>query len=310
MAIGQCRYCGERVRVGTAHACAARVGDVMSRDVPGYEYGQGVSADITGPSSRNAPSEGRFPGPGLTAYDKVATGNQTFPIATPPATPDGVGIAVLQREWHEAEPRVLTIGLAPPNPVLGAPFPPIVVNGEVPAVMMGGLVASGGVALGDGPYAAGTLEYGAGSATQKVWMDFFQGSINVPPCNWLRYSVLPWGAGWAGVALNSLVAKAVCVPGQLQGAHVPTLTARGFFSAGLARLFTVPSNARAVDVYCEDPATNVTITIRDGASGVRNYSTGTIIPGWTPLTVNPARGALTVLASVDATLVVTFFLEL
>jgi hypothetical protein len=302
MAIGQCKFCRQRVRVGTYHECPALVGGVDEDGTPA----------IVGPRPQLANrNEGTWPtdAGGLTPYSKVATGNELLPQQTPSLLPSGNGVCIFEKTWHECEPRILTIGNPPGGAMAGQLFPPITTYGETPGGLPGGIVDMGGVAMDALPYyLAAVLEYGSGSVSQKAWFDWAQGSYNVPACEWMRMSALPWG-DWGATPLNTFSAKASAVPGQLQGAMVPTLNAVGNFTSGVARAFYPPMNARAVEVNCIDATTNVTIQVSGGASGSRNYSTGVISPGWTPLLVITGDPVL-ILTDANAALRLTWFLQL
>jgi hypothetical protein len=132
----------------------------------------------------------------------------------------------------------------------------------------------------------------------------------LPPCEFVRVSALPWGTWWALFAANVFNAVASVGPGELQGSHVPTVTAVGAFAAGVARTFPTPANARAVEVLCTDPTVVTTVTLAGAVSGTRNLSTGALVPGWTPLELDLGVASVTITSSAATNLRVQFYLQL
>lgn len=243
----------------------------------------------------------------------IESGNQLIPQSVPGTTPNGPGIGLLSRTFSRCEERILTLGITGGNAQTGQQFPAVIFNGPVFASTSCGLINAAGnpVGLGAGhPYLACVLEYGSGSASQKCWFDWYQGSYNVPACEYVRVAALPWGAWWALFATRIFNAVASVAPGKALGAHVPTVTAVGAFAAGVAQVISTPANARAVEVTSVDPAVNVTVTISGAAAGTRNLSTGVVVPGWTPLELDLGVNAVTITASVAATLRVQFYCQL
>lgn len=269
---------------------------------------------MSAPGRRGPMDEGVWPGPAPAAVVRdVASGNELIPQQVPGATANGPGVCILNRVFSKVENRVLTLGIQAGNAALGREFPTPVFNGPVFASTSCGIVDSVGVPLGLGaghPYLACVLEYGVGSASQKCWLDWYQGSYSLPPCEFVRVSALPWGAWWALFPTRIFNAVASVGPGELHGAHVPTVTAVGAFTAGVARTFSTPANARAVEVTCIDPTVNTTITLNGAASGTRNLSTGSLSPGWTPLELDLGVSAVVVTSSANATIRLQFYLQL
>lgn len=269
---------------------------------------------MSAPGRRGPIDEGEWPGAGSPqALRDVASGNQTIPNQVPPATASGPGVCILNRVFSKVEQRVLTLGIQAGNAQLAQAFPTAVFNGPVFASTSCGIVDAAGAAVGLGaghPYLACALEYGVGSASQKCWVDWYQGSYNLPPCEFVRVSALPWGTWWALFPLNCFNAVASVGPGHIQGAHVPTVTAVGAFTAGVARTFPTPANARAVEVLCVDPTVVTTVTLSGAVSGTRNLVTGAVVPGWSPLELDLGVASVTVLSSANATLRMQFYLQL
>jgi hypothetical protein len=243
----------------------------------------------------------------------IESGNQLIPQVTPAATPSGPGIGILSRTFSRCEERILTIGITAGNAQLGSQFPAVIFNGPAFASTSCGIVNSAGAPIGLGaghPYLACVLEYGSGSASQKCWFDWYQGSYNVPACEYVRVSALPWGTWWGvfpGPVFNAVAAVA---PGKALGAHVPTVTAVGSFAAGVAQTVSTPANARAVEVTAVDPTVNTTVTLSGAAAGTRNLSTGVIVPGWSPLELDLGIAAVVITSSAAATLRVQFYCQL
>lgn len=269
---------------------------------------------MSAPGRRGTRDEGEWPGSGpAQAVRDVASGNQLVPNQTPGATPTGPGVCILNKVFSKVEQRVLTLGIQAGNAQLATAFPTAVFNGPVFASTSCGIVDSTGAPVGLGaghPYLACVLEYGAGSASQKCWTDWYQGSYNLPPCEFVRVSALPWGTWWALFPLNSFNAVASVSPGELQGGHVPTVTAVGSFAAGVARTFPTPANARALEVVCTDPTVATTVTISGAAAGTRNLLTGVMSPGWTPLELDLGVASVTVTSSAATNLRMQFYLQL
>lgn len=269
---------------------------------------------MSAPGRHGPREEGLWPGPGpATVARDVVSGNELIPNQVPGALPNGPGVCILNRIFSKVEQRVLTLGIQAGNASNGAAFPTAVFNGPAFASTSCGIVDAAGVAVGLGaghPYLACALEYGVGSASQKCWVDWYQGSYNLPPCEFVRVSALPWGAWWALFPNDVFNAVASVGPGHLQGAHVPTVSAVGAFAAGVARSFPTPANARAIEVLAVDPTVNTTITISGACAASRNLSTGLMSPGWTPVELELGVSAITVTSSAAATLRMQFYLQL
>ena len=269
---------------------------------------------MSAPGRRGPRDEGEWPGAGpAAAVRDVASGNELIPQQAVPPLPVGPGVCIVNRVFSKVEQRVLTLGIQAGNAMGAASFPVAVFNGPVFASTCCGLVDSTGTALGLGaghPYLACVLEYGMGSASQKCWIDWYQGSYNLPPCEFVRVSALPWGEWWPLFPMSCFNAVVSVGPGELQGAHVPTVSAVGAFAAGVPRVFDAPANARAVEVSAVDPAVNTTITLAGPAAARRNLSTGVMVPGWTPIELELGVSALTVTSSAAANIRLQFYLEL
>lgn len=235
----------------------------------------------------------------------VASGVQVVPTVAGLGFPSlGAAVGVCSARFAGKEPVILTIGGNPTGPSSDGQWPQ---GGGY----MGGLINQASAAFG-GPTSlriACVLEYGLGSASNKVYMDWAPGSYNLPPCEYARVSALPWGTTWAGVTLNRFAAVASFSEGELQGAHVPVLSAQGALIAATAQVFTVPAAARAVEVFNTDTTTTPVITLKGAATATRNYATGLWI-GPTPVPVNVQSGSLTVTSDVTTVADLRWYLSL
>lgn len=221
-----------------------------------------------------------FMPPPASAAKRVASGVQMVPSVAGLAFPSlGAQVGILDAKLSAHQPVCLTLGNSPTGPNA---------NGEWPGggSYVAGLVNQAGVAFGGTTAlrAACVLEYGMGSSQNKVYFDWIPGSYNLPPCERVSVSILPWGTTWTGAYLSSFAALASVSEGEIDTAHVPTVSGYGVLTAATPQSFTVPCNARAVDCFNADPTTTPSITLKDGATGTRNYSTGQWI-GPTPLDV-------------------------
>lgn len=287
----------------------------MSADDPRYR-GRVPSMLIEGQRPQHQRDEGYWPENGQGAYSEVLAGNFGVPQGPVLATAGGPGIGVIQQTFRTCQPRVLSLGVSAGGAVPAQAFPVDVLNAGFSASLSAGLVDFAGAPLNFAPaqfahpYLACVLQYGSGSARQQCWIDWYQGSYNLPACEFVQVSALPWGLPWNALTGAPFQAVASCSPGQMQGAHVPTVTGVGDFVAATPRVFIPPANARAVEVSCVDPTVNTTVTISGAAAGTRNLSTGTMSPGWTPLEMDLGQNRITITSSADAQLRVQFFLQL
>ncbi len=253
--------------------------------------------------------EGYWAPPGAAAVVDVSSGNQLIPSVPPDALANGTGVGILAKTFSRIEPRILTLGIPSANPIAGGAFPGVAFNGPVFGSTSCGMVDSA-----SNPFSllnlACSLEYGSGSASQHCWIDWYQGSYNLPACEFVRVSALPWGTSWGLFPLNSFNAVASVSPGQIQGAHVPTVTTVGAFVAGVLRVVGTPANARAFEVLCTDPTVNTTVTISGACSGTRNLNTGVVVPGWSPLELDLGFSAIGITASANCNLRLQFYIQL
>lgn len=269
---------------------------------------------MSAPGRHEPREEGYWPGPAPAAVMReVVSGNELVPQGTVGETPDGPGVCILNRVFSTVKQRVLTLGIQAGNAQAGRGFPTAVFNGPVFASTSCGLVDGAGLALDLGaghPYLACMLEYGVGAASQKCWIDWYQGSYNLPPCEFVRVSAIPWGKWWAGFPQACFNAVASVGEGDLQGAHPPTVTAVGSVVGGATRSFSTPANARAVEVLLVDPASAATLVVSGAAAGVRSMQVGLNSPGWSPLDLDLGVSAVAVTSDMDAVIRVQFWLQL
>lgn len=240
----------------------------------------------------------------------VASGTQVVPTVDGLAFPsDGAAVGICEVRG-EALPRVLTIGFPVGGVFVGSSFPPYP---EAASTGPGkaGIVNAAGTAFGGSTVRrlAAVLEYGSGSAAQKVYFDWCPGSYNLPPCDFARVSVLPWGTTWTGALLNRYPANASFSPGELQDAHVPTVTANGTLVAGVQQTFIAPSCARAVEILNVDNTTTPVLQLKGEVTATRNYAALSAFPGASPLPLY-AGATFTAESDVSTVAALIFYLSL
>lgn len=256
------------------------------------------------------PFGGIMPDNALAAgKEEFVSGLQIFgPLANAPALPDyNQAIGVVEGTWKTSRARAFTLGITPNNYPGSGNFPP-----AGPSVTQAGIVNAAGAAFGGGSALrlACLLEYGVGSAVQKAVCDWQPGTYNLPPCQFVRISALPWGTAWNA---NASYAAAAISAGHLEGAPVPTVTGLGVLLAATAQSFTPPAYARAFEFWNGDNTTTPALTGRffnagAGVSVTRNYATGAFTPGFTPIEFYSA--ALSLLSDVDTVAVLRWYLSL
>lgn len=246
------------------------------------------------------------PAPGKAV---LVSGVQVIPNVPSLAKPsDGAQVGICNGTWPRSIPRVLTIGFPVGGIGPNAAFPPA--HGE--AIFDCGILDATGAVFQDGPALACVLEYGSGAASQKVYFDWCEGSYNIPPCEFVRVSALPWGTAGGGWPLGQFAAIASVAEGSLQTAHVPTATGRSTMAAGVQQFFNAPVNARAMDVTwvgSDSSETAPLITLSDGVAAKLDYSAGSFQPGYSPLPVLPGQ-LFSVKSSTDATIEIRYYISL
>lgn len=258
--------------------------------------------------------DGPFPEPASAAKQVSASGVQQVPQVLALDHPtNGAAIGILEGQWKEAERRVLTIGFPlggvnndgsfPPEAIAAYSTPASLDCGitDVANTPIGGIVAE--------QHLACVLEYGTGASSQKIYFDWVPGSYNLPPCEFVRVSALPWGTNWNSVPTqNFFPVNASVSPGELQGAHVPTASQTAKLTGGLPVEMNSPSGARAFEIACVDNGTPV-LTVQNGINATRDYAAKANFPGWTPLATSP-NTQVTVLSDIDTTVTLTWYLAL
>lgn len=258
--------------------------------------------------------DGAFPEPAPAALQVSASGVETLPkVATVDHPTNGAAIGILRGDWAKAERRVLTIGFPVGGVNDGGSFPPEALAKfsqpgsvdcgitDVSNAPIGGIVAEFHLAC--------VLEYGTGASSQKIYFDWVPGSYNIPPCEFVRVSALPWGLNWNSFGqLNWFPVVASVSPGELQGAHVPTASQVAKLTAATPVELNSPAGARAFEVACVDNGTPV-ITVQNGINATRDYAAKSNFPGWTPLTTSP-NTQVTVVSDVDTTVALTWYIAL
>lgn len=243
------------------------------------------------------------------AGGEFASGVQAFgplPNATPlPSLSEAIG--VVSGTWKHAKKRTITLGVTPDNYPGSGPFP---TGGAT--VSQAGIVNAAGVQFGGATTLrlACILEYGVGSASQKVICDWKAGTYNLPPCQFVRISALPWGTNWSA---NAGTLAAAVAEGELYGAPVPTVTGYGALTAATAQSFNAPAYARAFDFWPEDNTTTPVMTARFLAAGAgvqvqRNYATGAFFPGWSPIEFYAST--ISLISDVDTAAILRWYLSL
>lgn len=252
--------------------------------------------------------DGYMPDPPPAGASEVYAGTQQVPVVETLAQPtDGAAIGVVVCESKKAIPRTLTIGFPTGGVFPSGPFPPFPsINTEGPPKC--GIVDVFGVPFTTDRSLVCILEYGVGSASQKVYFDWCPGSYNLPSCSWARVSALAWGTGWT---LNRYPANATITPGNMQNAHVPTVTGAGSLAAGVAKTFASPGCARGVEVtwlgIVGDAAPN--LRFAGEVNAIRDYAASNFAPSPTPLETYPAD-LFTLSSDIDALVELKFYLAL
>jgi hypothetical protein len=141
--------------------------------------------------------------------------------------------------------------------------------------------------------AAAVVQYGIGGVQETFWCDWKPGAINLPACTYVRCSVVPWGGLWGALTLGNADFVAWCVPGNLEGARPPTVSANvthgATYGVSNTRVFCVPSKAAAFDVGHQAGTIGqlvVTVTTLNQGGAmymVRDPSTGLYVPPWGPV---------------------------
>lgn len=218
---------------------------------------------------------------------------------------------VVRGQWQTSRPRTLILGTMPSPWVDGSAFPPATPIPRDGASYDSGILTDAGVDGGDWYlYMACVLEYGHGAAAQRAYFDWRPGAYNLPSCSYVNVQALPWGSGWSGTA-PGIVAASI-VPGQVQGAHVPTATGYTTLPNGNAKAFGSPDHARGFDIeFAGDPAGGVpNVQVQGGAYGLRDFA-GLYVPGWSPLAVTPRTAVqLTKLSGPSSLLRLRWYLQL
>ncbi len=205
---------------------------------------------------------------------------------------------IVEGTWPDAEPRCVVVG-GYAGQLQVTNFPPAAVLGSS---HRSGLITVGGALWVSGftqPMAL-RLEYGHGSATKSVWLDYEPGAYNLPACSWVRVSVVPWHvAGWVG---NGIIELAASIgSGNMQDCIVPTAT--GIVTGAGPWVASPPAQARAFIVTSDGQSGADIITASGAGYCLRNYATGAFVPGYDPVELG-GPGDLTITHTVPAAYVV------
>lgn len=221
------------------------------------------------------------------ATPEVTSGRISSHSAGDPASVPGQPLSLFGQTYERALPRVLSLGepISAYSPAQAdSRFPPgdfEYAGGVFQArSFIAGFLGTAAWQANTGErYAAAVLTYGSGASSHRVVFDWRPGTYNLPPCEAVSLSVLPYGSGWAGAG-NVFTFVASCSPGSVQDAHVPTVTGAGLVQAE-ARV-AVPSRARMVDAYVvgaiPGAAGYVTAVQGSGHTLLRDYANSVFYP--------------------------------
>lgn len=229
---------------------------------------------------------------------EFVSGNASIGPGARGDTPDPLWSAEIVRgHWPDARPRTLQLGTMPAGVTPNSRAFPVSTDQRLPGASYAcaQLARLGGagslVDTRDGFPVACMLEYGVGSAGARVIFDWVPGSYNLPPCTFANVSVLPWGPVFASNWNETLFSAAVS-PGILQGAHVPTVSGAYSLAEGDYLVIPIPDHARYFDVFAVGAPDGFAgkLVVSGGADGVRDFGSGNLVPGWTPLDVTTRGG--------------------
>ncbi len=224
-------------------------------------------------------------------------------------------VGIFRASYKTVAPRTLQLGSQQVVQAAVPTYPPTDWGGSFNGAWSCGFITEDGTPDSFQQKAACQLKYGLGPVAETVIFDWRPGAYNLPPCQYVECAVILWGIGWSASVLRSTLFKAATAPGQMEGAHVPTVT--GAFSPDHNGLeIDAPRRAAAVDVY--PVSQNGTVVGLEGVTTSEIAFSPTIYrttddpsanaPGWTPVEC-PAGSRFTLLSGNDVYLV-RFFLQL
>lgn len=226
---------------------------------------------------------------------EAVSGNHVIGPGARGETPDPqYGYQIIRGQWDVARPRVLQLGTMPaPLTPNSTSFPVSTDSRQAGASYACGELArdfdtGDTIVISDGFPVACVLEYGQGSAGSRVMFDWVPGSYNLPPCTFANVSVLAWGPAFES-NWNETVFAAAVSPGQLQSAHVPTVSGRYAFAVDDAIIVPVPDHARGFELlpmnFTTEKVPAGSFLVSGAAEGTRDFGNAAYSPAWTPLEV-------------------------
>lgn len=235
----------------------------------------------------------------LAGSGNQVIGTSVMPVLTNPA---GGYLGILQSRWTDALPRCIQLAFPASSPGPATAYPPPAASQALGA---GVVDAFGVVGSPDYLYLAAVIEYGCGSAAQKMFCDWKPGAINLPASDFVSISALMWGNPALAPAALSL--QGAVSTHTVDGTHVPTASGQVAMLAGVTRSFLVPAAARAVGVTVAD-ASRPIVQIDGAAYAYFDYPGHTFVPSAAVLELlNSAT--LTVTTSINCLLNLVWYLQ-
>lgn len=251
--------------------------------------------------------------------DRVAGAQITLnQVQTIGSTSPGVPFVLFRGAFAEAEPRVLRLGGLEQPVLIANVFPPTD-RAAYGLSYVAGMKSEGGERGIIEVKAACILRYGAIGVVDVVAFDWRVGAYNLPPCDYVEVAAMCWGTGWSTVTPSeaaSILFSAAVLPGQMQGALVPTVTDAILLTPATPRIYDAPRKASAMDafpmyeqgtVYVQDVPTGV---VGAGAYLTRDAASGYYFPPWTPVQITPASRNQVACVGVDVNVLLRYYLQL
>lgn len=257
----------------------------------------------------------------MQAYsDRVAGAQVTMANFTIGTTLPTMPFVIFRGSFAEAEPRVLRLGNIEQPRTQFASFWPPSDRDAFGLSYVSGLISEAGELGNILVKAACYLRYGALSVSDSVVFDWRVGTYNLPPCDYVEVGVMCWGTGWATVDRSSIQFSAVTVPGQMEGALVPTCSDQITIPTANTRNYSAPRKACAMDLVLEatgfvgayDVAAAAGSPQTTGASATiyRDEANFAAYPPWSPVLITPTSRQVLVVGATDTTFMLRYFLQL
>lgn len=229
----------------------------------------------------------------------------------------GQEAGIFRGAFTECVPRSIMLGGPAPAAGVGVlVWPPSEYNNTFAATWQAGLLDEAGTApIAGQMFAACKLTYGVGPVSRTVYFDWRPGAYNLPSCSYVEVSVVLWGPAWVPSTLAAARFTAVAMPGNMDGALQPTVTATMLIPATPGfRVFEAPVSACAFDVEIVEVGGVTAIGSADagGASTLlfRDESTGIWLPPWGPVQITPGTRQRIFGNTIDTMTVVRYWLQL